>query len=153
MLEIKQYVDADLASVWELHRLALTPTGAYLGDGHWNEDLLDITNHYLKNRGEFLVGLLDNRIVCMGAFRKKSETLAEIKRMRVLPDYQRRGFGQIIMNKLELKALQLGYSELILDTTTKQVAAQQFYEKNGFVESGRGKFEEFELIFYRKKLK
>ncbi len=146
-------MDADLASVWELHRLALAPTGAYLGNGHWNEDLRDITNHYLKNRGEFLVGLLDNRIVCMGAFRKKSETLAEIKRMRVLPDYQRRGFGQTIMNKLELKALQLGYSELILDTTTKQIAAQQFYEKNGFIESRLGKFEEFELIFYRKKLK
>jgi ribosomal protein S18 acetylase RimI-like enzyme len=146
-------MDADFASVWELHRLAIEPIGVFLKNGSWDDDLRDITNHYLKNRGEFLVGLLNNRIVCMGAFRKKSETLAEIKRMRVLPDYQRRGFGQTIMNQLELKALQSGYSELILDTRTKQIAAQQFYKKNGFVESGRGKFEGFELIFYRKKLK
>ena len=152
MLEIRRYRDVDLAAVWELHRLALVPTGAYLGDGPWNEDLHDIQNHYLNNDGEFLVGLIDNRIVCMGAFRKKSDTLAEIKRMRVHPDYQRRGFGEIILNKLEEKASRMGYTELYLDTTTKQLAAQRMYEKNGYTEGGRGKFRELDLIFYRKQL-
>ena len=153
MLEIRRYQDIDNASVWELHHRALGPTGAFFRDGKWDEDLRDIENQYINNNGEFLVGVLDNKIVCMGAFRKKSDTLAEIKRMRVHPNYQRRGFGQTILNKLEAKAIELGYQELCLDTTTKQKPAQKLYEKNGYIEVGREKIPEFELILYRKELK
>ena len=151
MLEIRRYQDADNPAVWELHHLALEATGAYY-PGKWNDDLHDIQNHYLQNGGEFLVGTLDGKIVCMGAFRRKSDTLAEIKRMRVLPEYQRRGFGQIILNQLEEKAFQLGYTELCLDTTTKQIAAQKIYEKNGFTEVRRGMMPPFEVIYYHKSL-
>ena len=151
MLEIRRYQDANNPAVWELHHLALGPTGAYY-PGKWNDDLHDIQNHYLNNGGEFLVGILDGKIVCMGAFRRKSDTLAEIKRMRVLPEYQRRGFGQIILNQLEEKASQLGYTELCLDTTTLQIAAQKMYEKNGFTATGRGQVPPFEVIFYHKSL-
>ena len=72
--------------------------------------------------------------------------------MRVLPDFQRRGFGQIMLNKLEEKAFQLGYKELCLDTTTKQLPAKKFYEKNGYIEVGRGQMPPFELIFYHKNI-
>ena len=151
MLEIRRYQDADNPAVLELHHLALEATGAYF-PGKWNDDLDDIQNHYLNNGGEFLVGILDGKIVCMGAFRRKSDTLAEIKRMRVLPEYQRRGFGQIILNQLEEKASQLGYTELCLDTTTLQVPAQKMYQKNGFTVTGRGQIPPFEVIYYHKSL-
>jgi ribosomal protein S18 acetylase RimI-like enzyme len=151
MLEIRRYQDADNPAVRELHRLALMDTGAYF-PGKWNDDLNDIQNHYLNNGGEFLVGTLDGKIVAMGAFRKKSATLAEIKRMRILPEYQRRGFGQMILNQLEAKALNLGYRELCLDTTTLQIAAQKMYEKNGFTATGRGQVPPFEVIYYHKTL-
>ena len=152
MVKIKRYQDADNPAVWELHHKALGPTGAFYRGGKWDEDLHDIENHYLNNGGEFLVGILDNKIVCMGAFRKKSDTLAEIKRMRVLPGYQRRGFGQMILTRLEQEAVQMGYTELCLDTTTLQAPAQKFYEKNGYVEAGREQVPQFELILYREKL-
>jgi ribosomal protein S18 acetylase RimI-like enzyme len=152
MLEIRRYRDADNPAVWELHHLALGPTGAYFRDGIWDADLHDIQNHYLNNGGEFLVGIINAKIVAMGAFRKKSGTLAEIKRMRVNPDYQRRGFGQIILKELESRARQLGYTELCLDTTTLQIAAQKMYEKNGFTATGRGQLPPFQLIYYRKSL-
>ena len=151
MLEIRRYQDADNPAVLELHHLALEATGAYF-PGKWNDDLDDIPIHYLNNGGEFLVGILDGKIVCMGAFRRKSDTLAEIKRMRVLPECQRRGFGQIILNQLETKAIQLGYTELCLDTTTLQIAAQIFYGKNGFIEVRRGLMPPFEVIYYHKSL-
>ena len=151
MLEIRRYQDADNPAVWELHHRALEATGAYF-PGRWNDDLGDIPNHYLNNGGEFLVGTLDGKIVSMGPFRRKYGTTAEIKRMRVLPEYQRRGFGQIILNQLEAKAIQLGYTELCLDTTTLQIAAQQMYEKNGFTAAGRGKVPPFEVIYYHKSL-
>ena len=151
MLEIRRYQAADNTAVWELHRLALKDTGAYF-PGKWNDDLNDIQNHYLQNGGEFLVGTLDGKIVAMGAFRKKSATMAEIKRMRVLPEYQRTGFGQMILTQLEAKAMQFGYRELCLDTTTLQTAAQKMYEKNGFIATGRGQVPPFEVIYYQKSL-
>jgi GNAT superfamily N-acetyltransferase len=40
----------------------------------------------------------------MGAFRRTDPERAEIKRMRVHPDYQGRGFGQIILSELEARA-------------------------------------------------
>ena len=153
MLEIRCYQPADNPAVWELHHRALGPTGAYFRDGIWDADLDDIPNHYLQNGGEFLVGTLDGKIVAMGAFRKKSTTLAEIKRMRVLPEYQSKGFGQAIFNQLEAKAIQRGYTELCLDTTTLQIAAQKMYEKNGFTATGRGQLPPFEVIYYHKNLK
>lgn len=152
-LKIRRYKPSDNEAVWELHRLALEPTGAMLSDGKWNDDFNDIENHYLNNGGEFIVGTIDNRIVCMGALRKKSETMAEIKRMRIHPDYQRKGLGQLILDRLEERARQLGYTELCLDTTTKQVPAQKLYEKNGYIEVNRDLFMGFEVICYEKKIK
>jgi GNAT superfamily N-acetyltransferase len=111
MLIIRQYQPIDKGSVRELHIQALEPTGAMLPGGPWNDDdLSDISNQYLTNGGEFLVGILDNRIVCMGALKKKSDTAGEIKRMRVLPDFQRKGYGQLMLDRLEARARQFGYA-------------------------------------------
>lgn len=152
-LIIRQYQSTDKDTVWELHLQALEPTGAMLPGGPWNDnDLNNIENEYIHNGGDFLVGTIDNVIVCIGALRKKSETTGEIKRMRVHPDFQRKGIGQKILDKLEGKAHQLGYKELYLDTTTIQIAAQKFYEKNGYRQVGRTSYSGLDIIFYEKKL-
>jgi GNAT superfamily N-acetyltransferase len=88
----------------------------------------------------------------MGALRRTTADRAEIKRMRVHPDFQHRGFGQAILNALEVKARQLGYKMLHLDTSLQQTAAQQFYAKNGYVEVDRRKQGWFILLFYEKRL-
>ena len=153
MLIIRQYQPIDKGSVRELHIQALEPTGAMLPGGPWNDDdLSDISNQYLTNGGEFLVGVLDNRIVCMGALKKKSDTTGEIKRMRVLPDFQRKGYGQLMLDRLEARARQFGYTQLCLDTTTKQIPAQNLYKKNGYCEISRMVFAGLEIIFSEKQL-
>ena len=152
-LKIYRYKPLYKNAVRELHYLALEPTGAMLPGGQWNDDdLNDIQKNYLESGGNFLVGIINKKIVCMGAFRKISETTAEIKRMRVHPDYQRKGFGQLILNKLEEEARQFGYKELCLDTTTKQIPAQKLYEKNGYQEIRRTSYGGLEIIFYQKKI-
>jgi len=137
MLEIRRYESSDYDEVWNLHVSGLQNVGAYLGNGPWDNDLYNIEDAYLHNRGEFLIGIYEGRIVAMGAFRKTSEELAEIKRMRVHSDFQGRGFGQIILDELETRALALGYTKLHLDTSVVQIAAQKLYMKNGFKETGR----------------
>ncbi len=131
-MEIRQYQQTDQEAVWALHHFALGETGADLGSGPWDEDLHHIEQVYLKNQGEFLVGECSGRIVAMGALKRTTHERAEIKRMRVHPDFQRRGFGQMILLALEARAVALGYAVLHLDTTTLQVAAQQLYRKNGY---------------------
>lgn len=153
-LNIRRYKSSDKDAIWRLHQQALEPTGAMLPGGPWNDDdLNNIENEYINNSGDFLVGTIDNEIVCIGALRKKTDSIGEIKRMRVHPDFQRKGFGQIILDLLEEKANILGYKVLCLDTTTKQIPAQKLYEKNGYYQTGRTSYAGLEIILYEKKLK
>src|SRR5689334_7308306 len=100
MLKIRLYEPLDHDEVWALHNLALWQVGAHAGNGPWDDDLHTIQQVYLDNGGEFLVGLMDERIVAMGAIRRITADTAEVKRMRVHPDCQRRGFGQQILAAL-----------------------------------------------------
>jgi ribosomal protein S18 acetylase RimI-like enzyme len=73
--------------------------------------------------------------------------------MRVHPDFQGRGFGQQILEALEQRALDLGYSTIVLDTTPAQARAQGLYKKNGYVETDRIRQNDFDLILLEKKLR
>ena len=88
----------------------------------------------------------------MGGVRKTTDELAEIKRMRVHPDFQGHGFGQRILDELEARALALGYKALHLDTSVVQLAAQHLYRKNGFRETGRVMLKGLECILFEKSL-
>ena len=108
MLELRQFEDGDAAEVWELHNLALHDVSAPAGDGPWDEDLRSIRASYLDNGGEFLVGLVNGRVVAMGALRRLNGSAAEVKRMRVHPRFQRRVFGRLVLARLERRAVELG---------------------------------------------
>lgn len=86
-MDIRRYQAHDATEVKALHQLAMQQTGAYI-PGPWNADMDAIADTYLNGRGEFLVGLIDGKIVAMGALRPMTETIGEIKRLRVHPDYQ-----------------------------------------------------------------
>ena len=151
-LRIRRYKEKDKNKVFRLHTFALKKATAFCKHGNWDEDFKNIENIYLKNNGEFLVGILNNKLVAIGALKKISKDIAEIKRMRVHPNFQRRGFGQLILDRLEEKARKLNYKILQLDTTIKQTAGQNFYQKNGYVEIKREILGGFETIYYQKKL-
>jgi len=149
-LEVRRYRPADHGAIWDLHNLALSQVGAHAGNGPWDDDLHHIEAVYLHDHGEFLVGTLDGQIVAMGALRRIDPEIAEIKRMRVHPAFQRRGYGGAILRMLEQRAAELGYHTLRLDTTTRQEGAQAFYAQNGYRQVGRGRYGAFELVLYEK---
>jgi ribosomal protein S18 acetylase RimI-like enzyme len=150
-LKIRRYRKSDLNEVKNLHVFALKKTGTYRGSGDWDEDLNNIEEVYLKG-GEFIVGLVNDKIIAMGAIKKISDEVGEIKRMRTHPYFQRKGYGQLILDKLEQRAKKVGFRILQLDTTIKQVAAQRFYQQNKYVEIKRGYQGGFETIYYQKRL-
>ncbi len=152
VLVIRQFQPGDEEAVRNLHWLAL-PTKTLLLSGPWDDDdLRNIRNEYLNKGGDFLVGFLSNNLVCMGALRKVTENVGEIRLMRVHPDHQRKGFGQLLLDKLEADASRIGYDILRLDTNTKQCAAQYFCRKNGYKETHRAIISFIEVIFFEKRL-
>lgn len=151
-LNIRRYKPQDGEIIWELHKKALKGVNAYIGSGKWDEDMKDVQKAYIQSGGEFLIGALGAEIVAIGALKKLTNSRAEIKRMRVEPELQGRGFGQAILSHLEQRARELSFTELQLDTMVIQLAAQKLYEKNNFREFKRAMLGGHECIFYEKSL-
>ena len=152
LLHIRRYEPRDKRAVRRLHDDALNEVGAHLGSGPWDDDLDQIETVYMDQGGEFLVGLLDGKIVAMGALMRISPERAELKRMRVRPGLQGRGYGQALLDALHRRASELGYSALRLVTTVQQRVAQRLYLKNGYNEVGRGVVGPFDCIFYEREI-
>jgi ribosomal protein S18 acetylase RimI-like enzyme len=152
MLNIRRYQSRDSDTVWKLHNDAIGPTGAHLGSDTWYDDVLHIEEVYLQDSGEYLVGEVDGQIVAMGGLKRTTAERAEVKRMRVAPAYQGHGFGQAMLDALEKRARELGYTTLHLDTGVTMVAAQGLYRKNGYQEISRGKIADVDVIFFEKKI-
>ena len=151
-LHVRRYGPGDRRAVRRLHDAALNEVGAHLGSGPWDDDLDEIENVYLDQGGEFLVGVLDGEIVAMGALMRLSPKRAELKRMRVRPGLQGRGYGQAVLDALHRRASELGYSRLSLETTVQQLAAQHLYLRNGYREAGRSVVGPFDCIIYEKEI-
>ena len=150
-LQIRRYEPRDNETVRWLHETALRKAGIYIEEEGWyDEDMDDIESFYLENGGEFLVGTIEGEVVAMGALGKTGSGRAEIKRMRVAPYFQGRGFGKGMLALLERRAAELGYATLHLDTAVGQRVARNLYEANGYREVCRGVMGGFECIFYEK---
>jgi GNAT superfamily N-acetyltransferase len=147
-LTIRPYDHSDQATVERLHRNGLEQMGADAGSGPWDADLDDIEGSYLHAGGDFVVGLVDDEVVAMGALRRVTATTADLKRLRVTRELQGKGIGEQVARLLIQRARELGFTRLTADTTTRQVPAQQLLAKLGFVEMRREQFSRFELIYY-----
>ena len=136
MLTFREYRKEDKDAVFDLHIRALKSTGAYIDDpsmrGTWDHDLDTIEETYLNGSGTFLIVELDGKMVGMGAFRRFDADTAEVKRMRVDPEHQRKGIGTELLDRLLAKAKERGYTRAVLDVSTLQPAAIHLYESKGF---------------------
>ena len=78
------------------------------------------------------------KIAGIGALKKYSSELGEVKTMRTHPDFLRKGVSQLILDAIINKARTLGIATLALETGPVHnfEAAVALYLKNGFVQSG-----------------
>lgn len=88
--------------------------------------------------GMFFVGYLGEVAVATGAWRVVPDRrlgasrLAEIKRMYVVPELQRRGLARRMLAHLESTAAAAGIEALILSTGAPQREAIELYESSGY---------------------
>ena len=135
-----------------LHRSAIE--GFVLGMSQQQDeaDLLAIEEVYLRSRGEFLLGFLGERLVAMGGFKRLSDALAELRRMRIARDLRGQGYGTHLLRELERRALQSGVRTLCLDTARRRPLTLEFYRNHGYQETGQSFYGAVETVQFRKTL-
>ncbi|KAF1331434.1 Gcn5-related n-acetyltransferase, partial [Globisporangium splendens] len=109
-------------------------------------DLSDIPGTYLIEGCEFFIVEASNPssasspenevetkvIVGTIGIQRRSETVAELRRVSVKTEYRRFGIGRMLMAHASQWARDHGYSKLILSTAATQYLAIKFYEKLGY---------------------
>ena len=99
-----EYQEAMLA----LHRSAIEGFTLGMTQQQDEADLVAIEEVYLRSRGEFLLGFVGERLVAMGGFKRLSEGVAELRRMRIARDLQGLGYGTLMLRELERRAFVSG---------------------------------------------
>jgi len=99
-------------------------------------DLKSIPSFYQKDNGNFWVAIIENKIVGTIALLDIGNSRGALRKMFVHKDFRGKeyGIGQALLNTLLEWARQNNFKEILLGTTEKFIAAQRFYEKNGFSE-------------------
>lgn len=99
-------------------------------------DIADIDRHYMQN-GCFWC-LFDNSVligtVAIREITADNRTV-ELKRMFVLPEYQGKGYGRLLLKHAIDYAQKQQYSKMCLDTRRQFSAAQHLYRSSGFQET------------------
>lgn len=142
-LEIRRYEPGDKNAVWRVHERAFRATLPRFIPT-MERDLRNVPGAYLDT-GEFLVGEVTNEIVAIGGFRPVDELTVELKRLRVCPDYWRRGYGQTLVVALENRARDRGYERVVLRTSEQLLAAQSLYRGESYRETGRERHPEDDI--------
>jgi len=79
-----------------------------------------------------VVAFNDNIPVGCGAFKLYNGTVAEVKRMYVLPNHRNQGIAGKVLTELENWATELNYTSCVLETGKKQHEAIALYKKSGY---------------------
>jgi ribosomal protein S18 acetylase RimI-like enzyme len=78
--------------------------------------------------------------------------LGEVRRLRVAPEWRRRGVATALMRELISFSAANGLQGLVLNTTSAQIAALALYAGLGFREIGRSYLDVYELVWMRLRL-
>ena len=99
-------------------------------------DLKEIPTFYQINKGNFWVARIHNKIVGTIALLDIGNNRGALRKMFVAKEYRGKefGIGQDLLTYLMGWAKQNHIIEIFIGTIAKFIAAQRFYEKNGFIE-------------------
>ena len=99
-------------------------------------DLRNIVEFYQNGNGNFWIAKIDNIVVGTIALLDIGSNNVALRKMFVKSEFRGKelGVGQALLNRVFEWTNEKETSSIFLGTTDKFLAAQRFYEKNGFVE-------------------
>ena len=93
-------------------------------------ELTKLDSYYIQNvQNEFLIAELEARVIGTVGFEEKSAHTAEIRRLMVSKKHRRNGIATELMSRAESKCIELGYKEIVLETSEFQPASIALYER------------------------
>jgi GNAT superfamily N-acetyltransferase len=101
--------------------------------------------------GRFLIAYAGDQPIGCGAVRRLHESVGEILRMYVVPGERGHGIGAAILGALEQEAVDIGLSELVLETGGRLAESVVLYEHHGYIRNeARNPLLGTDAIFMRK---
>lgn len=104
----------------------------------FEEELRSLPGDYAEPGGAVLLAFVDGALAGCGAFRPLHDVdyanACEMKRLYVRRAFRRFGLGRLLARQLMDRAIEAGYSTMLLDTLDDMEAARNLYETLGFVE-------------------
>jgi GNAT superfamily N-acetyltransferase len=83
--------------------------------------------------GGLIIGLLNDRPVTGGAFRRFDDSTAELKRIWTDSRHRRQGHARALLVELEAEIAARGYSAVYLTTGDRQPEAEALYLSTGYI--------------------
>ena len=105
---------------------------------NFDAELATLPGDYAEPQGALLLAFVDGGLAGCGAFRPLHDVdyanACEMKRLYVRPAFRRFGLGRMLAEALIDRAVQAGYSAMLLDTLDEMESARGLYATLGFVE-------------------
>jgi GNAT superfamily N-acetyltransferase len=130
--QVRELMRAFVAWHRERHVQDLRLIDAYFDADAFEEELATLPGHYLRPDGALLLAHLEGAAAGCVALRRLDVAACEMKRMFVYPQFHGMGIGRALGQAVVREARNAGYSVMRLDTSVRQIEAQQLYEKLGF---------------------
>ena len=124
----------EIDSVKELFTQYTEMLGVNLDFQNYEQELEHLPGKYALPDGRLYIACADNKAIGCIALRKINDTICEMKRLYVRPEFRGKKIGQLLAEQIISDAAKLKYEYMVLDTFTSLKSAIALYKKLGFYE-------------------
>jgi len=133
-VSVRGFEARDQSACDSLYREGLL--GGKLAENDSGLDMDDIESVYMKTDGNhFWVAESDGKVIGMIGVQHHDEDVGEIRRLRVHPDYRRRGIGSTLIEQALRWCEEHNYLKITLDTFMDREPAMKLFQKFHFLHS------------------
>jgi len=143
---IRSFTRADQAACKALYEQGLI--GGKISENDTGLDIDDIEAAYMKDGNHFWVAEADGTVVGTIGVQHHDEGTGEIRRLRVHPEYRRRGIGTALVETAVRFCREQNYLKVTLDTFMERDPAIRLFEQFKFRHYRTKTFGEKELVYF-----
>lgn len=133
-MDIRTATNADSEAVKVVVFSVLKEYGLSPDSSSTDRDLENIEESYFLQGGYFGVVEENNIIVATVGLHRENATTCELRKMYCLASSRGKGLGKTLLEFSLVKAKELGFSRIVLETASPLKEAISLYKKYGFVE-------------------
>ena len=131
-ITLRDIQDGEQDAVFGIVKSVLGQFGLQVNPEVTDKDLLDVKGFYVDRGGCFKVLESDGYIVGSYGLFPLSLGTCELRKMYLLPAYQGKGLGRIMMDDALREARKRHFKEVVLETNSVLDKASSLYHKYGF---------------------